>query len=136
LPRPGAYTTYFKPIGIFPAFEGPVSFAQGIIELANQGADIIVDDVGYLTMPMVQDGPIAQAVNEVNDRGVTYFSAAGNSSRQSYQNFFVAGLVQETRYTAHDFGLAAGAASDFFQKIIIPDNTLSKTDRPFKRSVK
>lgn len=114
---PGAKLLFYT------AFEGPVSFAQGIIELANQGADIIVDDVGYLTMPMVQDGPIAQAVNEVNDRGVTYFSAAGNSSRQSYQNFFVAGLVQETRYTAHDFGLAAGAASDFFQKIIIPKDT-------------
>jgi len=104
----------------YTAWEGPVAFAQGIIALADNGADIIVDDIGYLTMPMFQEGPIAQAVNEVTARGVSYFSAAGNSSRRSYENDIV---FSEGREKAHDFGLAAGQASDLYQKIIIPKDT-------------
>jgi len=107
----------------YTAWESPADFAQGIIGLADNGADIIVDDIGYLTMPMFQEGPIAQAVNEVTARGVTYFSAAGNSSRRSYErdSFF-----SEAREKAHDFGKAAGRESDLYQKIIIPkDSTIS-----------
>jgi len=106
------------------AWEGPVAFAQGIIALADSGADIIVDDIGYLTMPMFQEGPIAQAVNEVTARGVSYFSAAGNSSRKSYENKAV---FSGGREKAHDFGLAAdpAQASNVYQKIIIPkDSTI------------
>ena len=114
---PGAKLLFYT------AWEGPVDFAQGIISLADHGADIIVDDIGYLTMPMVQDGPIAQAVNEVSDRGVSYFSAAGNSSRMSYLNLFIAGKVNDSRIIAHDFGLASGGESSFYQKITIPKDT-------------
>jgi len=107
----------------YTAWEGPVAFAQGIIALADNGADIIVDDIGVLTMPMFQEGPIAQAVNEVTARGVAYFSAAGNSSRRSYENNII---FSEGREKAHDFGLAAGEESDLYQKIIIPkDSTIS-----------
>ena len=109
----------------YTAWEGPVGFAQGIITLADNGADIIVDDIGYFAMPMFQEGPIAQAVNEVTARGVAYFSAAGNSSRKSYEN---KAIFSDTRESAHDFGLAAGQASDLYQKIIIPkDSTISIT---------
>jgi len=99
------------------AFESPVGFAQGIVALADAGADIIVDDVGWLTMPMFQEGPIAQAVNEVKARGVSYFSAAGNSARNSYENKFMDNQVINTRDIAHDFGLASGGESDFYQEI-------------------
>jgi len=107
----------------YTAWEGPVAFAQGIIALADNGADIIVDDIGYLTMPMFQEGPIAQAVNEVTARGVAYFSAAGNSSRRSYENNII---FSEGREKAHDFGLAAGQESDHYQKIIIPKDSTIK----------
>ncbi len=101
------------------AAESPVDFAKGIRTLAHLGADIIVDDIGWLLMPMVQEGPIAQAVNEVEKRGVVYFSAAGNNARLSYQQVFtktrtVSGAV------AHDFGQAAGKAADVYQKITVP----------------
>ncbi|MDF1584613.1 MAG: S8 family serine peptidase [Methyloprofundus sp.] len=107
------------------AWEGPIDFAVGIQRLADAGADIIVDDIGYLTMPMFQEGPIAQSVNEVQARGVSYFSAAGNSARYSYEQNFERGQTA-ARDFAHDFGLAAGKASDFYQQITIPKGGVFK----------
>ncbi len=68
------------------AFLGAEDFAAGIVELADAGADIIVDDIGYLTQPQFQDGVIAQAVDDVAARGVAYFSSAGNSGTQAYES--------------------------------------------------
>jgi hypothetical protein len=70
------------------AFGGVADFANGILELAAAGSDIIVDDVLYLAEPMFQDGIVAQAVNQVVSQGVTYFSSAGNSGRDSYESVF------------------------------------------------
>ena len=68
------------------AFNGQADFAQGIIDLANAGADVIVDDVFYFAEPMFQDGIIAQAVDEaVEDLGSVYFSSAGNHGDRSYE---------------------------------------------------
>jgi subtilisin family serine protease len=64
---------------------GQANFAQGILALAGAGADIINDDVTYLTEPFFQDGIIAQAIDLVKARGVSYFSASGNDGRQSYE---------------------------------------------------
>lgn len=61
------------------AASGPSSFAQNIRDLRAAGCDIIVDDVLYLDESPFQDGPIAQAVNDVTDSGAAYFSSAGNS---------------------------------------------------------
>lgn len=68
------------------AFNGRPDFAQGILDLQAAGASVIVDDVGYLTSPMFQDGVIAQAVDTVVDNGAIYFSAAGNTGNASYEN--------------------------------------------------
>lgn len=62
---------------------GMANFAQGIINLADAGAKVIVDDAFYLTEPYFQDGIISQAIDQVKSRGVTYFSSAGNSGRDS-----------------------------------------------------
>ncbi|MDQ5767150.1 S8 family serine peptidase [Thiothrix subterranea] len=62
---------------------GLANFAQGIIDLADAGAKVIVDDAFYLTEPYFQDGIISQAIDQVKSRGVTYFSSAGNSGRDS-----------------------------------------------------
>jgi uncharacterized repeat protein (TIGR01451 family) len=65
------------------AFNGQASFAQNIINLRAAGCDIIVDDVRYFAESPFQDGPIAQAVNQVTADGALYFSSAGNSGNQN-----------------------------------------------------
>ena len=54
------------------------AFANGITTLAQQGAKVIDDDLGYPDEPFFQDGLIAQAVDQVAAQGVAYFSSAGN----------------------------------------------------------
>ncbi|GAA3755806.1 S8 family peptidase [Terriglobus aquaticus] len=62
------------------AFNGAASFADNIRTLRNTyGCDIIVDDISYFNESAFQDGPIAQAVNDVTANGALYFSAAANS---------------------------------------------------------
>jgi hypothetical protein len=55
-------------------------FAANIRELADHGADIIVDDINYFNEPVYQDGVIAKAVNDVRAAGVAYFSSAANNN--------------------------------------------------------
>ncbi len=101
------------------AFEGQASFAQGIVDLADVGATVIVDDVGYATEPFYADGIIAQAVDEVDARGIPYFSSAGNSSDAAWDSplgFRDSGqLVQG--FPAHDFDPGTGV--DVFQSFTI-----------------
>lgn len=90
------------------AFGGQADFAQGIIELADAGSDVIVDDVGYLTEPFFQDGVIAQAVDAVAAQGVPYFSSAGNSATDSYETDVMNFVVRSDGTTeAFDFDTSA-----------------------------
>ena len=61
------------------AFGSEFDFAD-IIELADAGSDVIVDDVRFFAEPLFLDGPIAQAVEIVSALGVPYFSSAGNQA--------------------------------------------------------
>lgn len=118
------------------AFESAASFAQGIIDLADAGADVIVDDVIYLNEPMFQDGPIAQAVDAVVARGVAYFSSAGNNGRDGYESAFRGSgqySLGASTGELHDFD--PGAGIDVTQTIYVPVGqsfTLSfQWDEPF-----
>jgi hypothetical protein len=68
------------------ADNGEADFAAGIVKLAQAGARIIDDDVGYSDEPFFQDGLVAQAIDQVSARGVDYFSSAGNDARIAYEN--------------------------------------------------
>ena len=94
------------------ASASPASFAQNIRNLRFvSGCDVIVDDVGFTTEPVFQDGMIAQAVEDVVADGATYFSAAGNEGNSSsgtsgvWEGDFVpiGGVV-----FLHDFGDGSG----------------------------
>ena len=110
------------------ALPGQANFAQAIQDLADANANIIVDDILYLSEPMFQDGVIAQAVDDVklND-GVAYFSSAGNLADQSYASTF------RLENTAHDFD--ASSSVDTLQSITVPGNTTAtfilQWDDPF-----
>jgi hypothetical protein len=68
--------------------DGVAAYANAIANLAATGADIIVDDLLIINEPMFQDGVVAQAVDAAVAGGVAYFTAAGNSGRQSYEAAF------------------------------------------------
>jgi hypothetical protein len=84
-------------LGFATANGGQLNFADNIRALAGDPAapnyragfkaDIIVDDVIYLDEPFFQDGIVAQAVDEVVAKGVSYFSSAGNRpATQAYDS--------------------------------------------------
>ncbi|MFM7424100.1 MAG: S8 family peptidase, partial [Elainella sp.] len=101
------------------AFLGQADFAQGIIDLANAGANVIVDDIIYFAEPMFQDGIIAQAVDQVVARGIPYFSSAGNDGRRSYEAAFRnSGQTQTGFGEFHDFDPGSGV--DTRQSITVP----------------
>jgi subtilisin family serine protease len=62
--------------------------AGAIDDLAAAGADIIVDDVSESDDPFFQDGLSSQAIDRAADRGVAYFSSAGNEANNSYESEF------------------------------------------------
>lgn len=106
-----------------------VAMAEGIRALKTAGAKIIVDDIGWLHALMFQDGVAAQAVDEVTAAGVTYFSAAGNSGRMSYETppnkTAVFSTNTKSGDSAYDFAKTEDKTkeSDFYQPIFIPKGT-------------
>ena len=81
---------------------GSVGKAAAIDALVANGADVIADDIFYLSEPFFQDGAVAQAVDRARAAGVAYFASAGNRARQSYESTYrdSGGL--------HDFDPGAG----------------------------
>jgi PKD repeat protein len=94
------------------AFNGLAGFANGIVDLANAGARVIVDDVMYFAEPMFMDGVVAQAVDQVKGMGVAYFSAAGNQERASYEHPY-ANSGQQLYIDFGGFQIPAGYMHDF-----------------------
>lgn len=68
---------YFATMG-----NDPSTMRDNILALAKAGAKIIIDDVTFAPESPFQDGPIAQAVTQVSQQGVLYFSSAGNSGNK------------------------------------------------------
>jgi hypothetical protein len=92
-------------------------FAANIRALRSQAhCDVIVDDVLYYDESPFQDGPIAQAVNDVTADGAMYFSSAGNEGNTidgtsgNYEGDFVDSgrSVGKFAGAAHDFDPGAG----------------------------
>lgn len=73
-------------LAFYTADDSEADFANGIIKLYQAGATVEADDVGYFDEPFFQDGEVAQAIDEVEANGVSYFSAAGNDSNLAYEN--------------------------------------------------
>ncbi|MCE2030353.1 S8 family peptidase [Sessilibacter corallicola] len=105
------------------AFNGQASFAEGIVELALAGADVIVDDVIYFTEPMFQDGIIAQAADEVARLGVPYYSSNGNRARDAFETDYraVEATIDTTEGTWHDFDPGEGV--DLLKTVTLDGST-------------
>jgi hypothetical protein len=109
------------------AFNSLTDFADGILELQEAGADVIVDDVIYFAENMFSDGIVAQAADEAVRRGAAYFTSAGNNGRKSYESVYRETSVPTNGggnlngngapfiLRAHDFD--AGSGTDTLQKV-------------------
>jgi hypothetical protein len=73
-------------LAFYTAVNTEADFANGILALANGGAKVIADDVGYFDEPFFQDGLLSQAIDTVAGQGVAYFSAAGNDGDLAYDS--------------------------------------------------
>ena len=104
-----------SPQAFYTAFVSQEDFAAGIRALADAGSKVIVDDVIYFAEPMFEDGIIAQAVDDVHDAGVAYFSSAGNDARASYESRFRLSTDVGLSGPRHDF--ASGRAVDTLQHV-------------------
>ena len=97
-------------------FAGPsdsFEMIQAVQCLSAAGANVIVDDLGFFAEPYFQDGPVAAAVREAVQAGVSYHSSAGNEARQHLEQDFVATPAS----TLHDF---AGGAGDNTNSVVVP----------------
>jgi PKD repeat protein/subtilisin family serine protease len=106
---------------------GEGNFAQQVLALADPtkgNCQILVDDIAYFSEPFYQDGVVAQAINQVvAQRGVAYFSAAGNEADQSYENnapHFVQGTIGTKAAARLNFD-PSGATTDVTQRIVLAD---------------
>jgi hypothetical protein len=111
-------------LGFATAFTSETSFADNIRALrTTSGCTIIVDDVSYFDESPFQDGPVAQAVNDVTAAGALYFSSAGNSGNltDGTSGYWEGNYVNSrTRLsgitgTAHDFD--SGSATQVYDPI-------------------
>ncbi len=100
---------------------GEPGFAQGIRDLATAGCKVITDDVGYFAEPFFQDGLVAQAIDDVvTNSGVSYFTAAGNSGRSSYQSPYSGVSFTDNAYGSGTFAAHNFGSGDKRQTITIP----------------
>jgi hypothetical protein len=104
-------------LGFATAFTSEASFAANIRALRTTGhCTVIVDDVAYYDESPFQDGPVAQAVNDVTADGALYFSSAGNSGNLTdgssgyWEGDFVnsGSRLSGISGVAHDFDAGSG----------------------------
>lgn len=119
---PGASLTFAT------ADTGDVSFANNIRALANAGADVIADDYLYFNEPFFQDGIIANAVTDVSNQGVAYFTAAFNNNRLVGGNDINSWEAPAYRPTTCPAAVAVGGADCMdFDPTAGTDNTFNIT---------
>ncbi|MFP4437686.1 MAG: S8 family serine peptidase [Chloroflexaceae bacterium] len=73
-------------LGFSSGIDGVMGFVDAINFLQEDfAADIIVDDIGYLTEPYFENGTIGTRAQQAVDAGVVFVSAAGNDGENHYQ---------------------------------------------------
>ena len=128
---PGASLAYNTAVAA-----GPASFADGIRALSRQaGADVIVDDIGFIAEPVYQDGLVSQAINDVvNVDGRTYFSAAGNDGFGGIDTNFRGVTATVNNVGAglfQDFDPGPGVATSLSVTITNPNLLFMQWDDPW-----
>lgn len=119
-------------LGFASGFNGVMDFVRAIDYLQNEfQADIIVDDLGYLSEPFFENGTIGTRAQQAVDAGVVFVSAAGNSNGRHYQApLSVPDGCTPTAVCAHNFTPADNTQS----LTVFPGETIRAVlqwDNPF-----
>ena len=105
-------------------FVSAATMAEGIGELLDCGAEVILDDLIYYAEPMFQDGIIAQAAQSAVDNGVPYLSAAGNQAdygiHEPYEDSNSSSDNLLATPNGDDFHRFAGGDHDQYAAVTIP----------------
>ncbi len=102
-----------------------LNFIEAIEFFMDNGVDVIVDDIGFLSEPFFQDGSVAQVAAGAVENGIVYVSSAGNDGDDHYQALYVDTDPGDAETDLHDFGLAADEGSDVGMTIALPPNSSS-----------
>lgn len=73
-----AFATAFTPDML--GFKENIERLAAPVGAGGANADVIADDVVFFEEPFFQEGPVAVAVRNVTEEGVTYLSSAGNDN--------------------------------------------------------
>ncbi len=114
------------------------AFVDSLHCLANAGARVIVDDVGFYDEPFFEDGMVADEARLLVQSGVTLVSAAGNDADIHYGGTFLGTKDATSGALYHDFGAASGRPSDTFERFDLPPGGVAECvlqwDDPFGAS--
>lgn len=102
-----------------------LSFIDAIDFFRNINADVIIDDIGFLSEPFFQDGSVAQAAADAVSDGIVFISAAGNDADRHYQALYMDTDPGDTEDDLHDFGFAAGEGSEIGMTVELPPGATS-----------
>ena len=89
-----------------------LEFIAAIDFFTTNGADVIIDDIGFLTEPTFQDGSVATRAGEAVEDGIVFISAGGNDAHRHYQGVYLDIDPEDPDNNIHDFGARAGEESD------------------------
>jgi hypothetical protein len=112
-------------------FVSEVDMANAIVDLADLGCNIIVDDVTYITAPYFGKGSIARAVEKVTTGtkngqpyNVKYFTSAGNFANKGYESAFTGTRTfgpSGSMARIHQFRAATTTDPGIYQQIQLTD---------------
>ena len=74
---PDSQTDFARGIQILALPKGQLDSTS---QLEGAGADIIVDDIGFISEPFYEEGIIGDSITSVVSKGVAYFTAGGNDN--------------------------------------------------------
>ncbi|MBV9389625.1 MAG: S8 family serine peptidase [Chroococcidiopsidaceae cyanobacterium CP_BM_ER_R8_30] len=115
-------------LAFYTGSESQSDFANGIQALESAGANIIVDDIQYVSEPNPPAGAINQAINTVVNQGVNYLTSAGNNAgsfqltpltiygHASNPNAVTVGAVYEGNPTTSNYNYAGFSPTPTVQK--------------------
>lgn len=90
-----------------------IAFNQAVDNLVEEGCNIIVDDITWITDPFFEDGIIGKHIKDVVDKtGICYVTSAGNFAENHYR-----GKFYNDGYNSHDFSLGESSSKSMYVSI-------------------